>query len=174
MVKDVGRAVRVTEPKMMSTVSTKLRAAVFIAVIAALAIIKPFDYLPTACAWSAAGVVPLVIIAFVVRSARRSRDLMRRMSTPDLERSVWRYEPDYFNWLGPDEPCVIEFRQVTESRDIGRLQARWPALEAEFWRLERRVGHRGRPMIMDFYAEQSQAIAELARRSSGMLPPNTA
>jgi hypothetical protein len=88
------------------------------------------------------------------------------LSTSELEAIVWRYEHSYFDWLGPSELCVLEFRHLVESRDIGRLSASWSGLSSEFLRLERdKLGHEGRPVILDFYCLYDEALNELERRS---------
>jgi hypothetical protein len=135
------------------------------ALIVALTLLKPCAYLPNACSWIAMAAIPVGIVGLAVGGVWQTRARLRRMSTPELEGLVWHYEPECFDFLGSAQSSVVEFRRIVESRDLVELSRRWRALANDFVQREREAGHHGRPLIMDYYLDHSEAIAELARRS---------
>jgi hypothetical protein len=84
----------------------------------------------------------------------------------ELERSVFRYEQDYFGYIGHDHPDVTAFRSLVESRNLEGIRAHWQDLSRAFMRLETKAGHHGRPVLLDYYWAYELAVAELSRRGS--------
>lgn len=85
-------------------------------------------------------------------------------STAELEQQVFRYERSYFRGLGEGHPDVMEFRRLVEQRDLRGLRLNWGRLQESFLRLELAAGHRGRPLLMDFYFTTSEHLVELCKR----------
>lgn len=116
----------------------------------------------SACGWSAITVLVLFPLAVFLRT----RAKVWRMSTADLEKLVWHYEPYFFSQLGEDEECVVEFRRIVERRNLAEMKARWEPLSSAFDRLAKEAGISGRDLVDCYpYSDQSAAIAELVRRS---------
>lgn len=86
------------------------------------------------------------------------------MSIGELERHVFSFAGDYFDFIGRREPEVVAFRSLVERRDAQRLRSEWRALADAFERLERQAGHSGRPLLADHYFEYERALAELCKR----------
>lgn len=89
---------------------------------------------------------------------------MRQMGTPELEQLVWRYEAEYFAFIGHHSAEATAFKHLIESKDLAGLRREWGRLSSAFVRLEQAAGHDSRPLIMDYYCDHSEAIAELAKR----------
>jgi hypothetical protein len=89
---------------------------------------------------------------------------LRRLSDQELTARVFRFEPSYFNYIGPGEPTVLEFRRLVDTRDIRGIASRWRTLRKSFSRLERRAGYRGRPLVLDYYCWYDFDYKELLRR----------
>jgi hypothetical protein len=81
-----------------------------------------------------------------------------------LEARVFNFELDYFSFIGLEHPDVIAFKRLVDSRDLLAIRALWPRLVKSFRRLEHLAGHRGRPLIMDYYEGYEMTLAELTRR----------
>jgi len=111
----------------------------------------------------AAGIA-LVTVPVMVPLWLRQRRILRNLSDDELAARVFRFEPQYFDYIGQGEPAVLEFRQLVDSRDVRGIAARWASLQRSFGRLERRVGHRGRPLILEYYCWYHLAYRELIRR----------
>src|SRR5262249_32764559 len=90
--------------------------------------------------------------------------LLQDLSDDELAARVFRFEPRYFDYIGRGEPPVVEFRRLVDTRDIRGIASRWGALSRSFTRLERRIGHRGRPLILKYYFWYELACRELMRR----------
>ena len=85
------------------------------------------------------------------------------MSTTELEKHIFFFHEDYFDFIGADNETVQEFHQICKSTDLEKLTTKWEYLEKSFRKLEVEAGHRGRPLIMDYYLEHSYAITRLNR-----------
>ncbi len=132
----------------------------------ALVILKPFDFVGWSHCLGMAGFALAIAIVALFLLARADRKRLRAMSTPELERRVWYFPAEYFDFIGQSHPAVAEFRRIVEARDLVALQRSWPALETAFLRIELAAGSRGRPLVMDYYHGFTSTIAELARRSA--------
>ena len=86
------------------------------------------------------------------------------MTTEALEEEVFCYAPEYFDYIGPNQPDVVTFRGLVEQRDLRGLRQNWARLADCFVRLEAAAGYTGRPLIMDFYFLYSEALVELCKR----------
>lgn len=60
---------------------------------------------------------------------------------------------------------MLAFKRLIEARNLGELRANWGRISRAFLLLERKAGHRGRPLILDYYNWYELVLAELARRS---------
>jgi hypothetical protein len=108
--------------------------------------------------------IALIGAAILAPLRRRARLLLRALSNDELATRVFRYEPQYFAYIGQGQPAVVEFQELVRDRDVQRIAARWPSLQRSFRRLERRVGHRGRPLIFEYYNWYELEYRELIRR----------
>ena len=73
------------------------------------------------------------------------------MPVVDLKNETFIYPNDYFKFIGENDPSVIMFRNLIEKNDIPTLKKQWPGLSNRFRKLEIIAGHRGRPLIMDYF-----------------------
>ena len=85
------------------------------------------------------------------------------MSTRELEEEVFRFEAGYFDTLGGD-PDIASFRRLVEQRDLRGLRLNWGRFANAFVRVEAARGHRGRPILMDWYFGYDEALVELGKR----------
>ena len=90
---------------------------------------------------------------------------LRQKKKDDLEKEVFDFADDYFSYIGYEHAEVQEFRDMIRERDLARIKANWKRLSKSFSSLERKVGHRGRPLIMDYYNWYEMAVNELHRRN---------
>lgn len=91
------------------------------------------------------------------------RDL-KKLPLSELKNQVFRYDESYFKYIGESEPAVIQFRNLIRNQDLNGLMKEWNSLNREFVRLEKKVGHKGRPLIMDYYCWFESNLKELKRR----------
>ena len=94
----------------------------------------------------------------------RERRRVRRLTVEQLTAQAFRFETDYFEFIGLSEDPVVRFRKIAESHDLAALSDSWKSLSREFRTLERKAGHRDRPLLFDYYYDQDAVIAELMRR----------
>lgn len=104
-------------------------------------------------------------IVALIRKLRLSRELSQKTRC-ELEKSILRYEQDYFNYIGQEHPDVIAFKALVESKDIKGIQEHWSRLSNSFVRLETKAGWRGRPLIMDYYYSYEETLAALAKHGT--------
>jgi hypothetical protein len=90
---------------------------------------------------------------------------LRGITDVELRQRAFFYAREYFATIGEDDPDVVAFRQLVEREDLDGIRKNWKRLCAAFGRLERKSGHRGRPLILDYYLWYELALAELARRT---------
>ena len=114
--------------------------------------------------------VILVVVAIVAvllyikwQDWQRIREL-KKYSIEELERTVYRYEGAYFKFIGKQNEPVREFRKLIENKDIFTLHKKWDSFQADFQDLERKAGHSGRPLIMDYYYGFELELRELYKR----------
>jgi hypothetical protein len=114
------------------------------------------------------GVFGIALLGAVILLPVRYRfaSELKRKSTDELEQIVFRYEPDYFDYLGSEEADVAKFREITATKNLNELRKNWKKLARSFMKLERKAGHKGRPLIMDYYNWHEMAIGELNRRNT--------
>jgi len=113
----------------------------------------------------AAAIVAIVVLWTIVTSILKlklSRELGRK-SRLELEQTVFRYEQDYFDYIGHEHPEVIAFRHLVETKDLKGILEQWNKLSTSFVRLETEAGWRGRPLIMDYYYTYEENLAALAK-----------
>jgi hypothetical protein len=88
------------------------------------------------------------------------------MDLDALHNTVFRYESDYFAYLGEHHSEVQRFRSAVVKRDLSELRGAWDNLKLRVHILEREAGHTGRPLIMDYYFWYEYDIEELERRAT--------
>ena len=106
--------------------------------------------------------VILAAVWFGIRHSSNER--MRRLSTADLERLVFQVPDEYLSFIGSDTPSIREYVQLVGSRDLQKLYKRWPKLQKAFRSAEIAAGHRGRPLVMEYFFDHHAAIRELMLR----------
>lgn len=89
---------------------------------------------------------------------------LKRLSLEALKKQVFRYEKEYFKYIGEEDSSVVRFRDLIECENIETLIKEWPAMSARFRKLEITVGHKGRPLIMDYYQWYELDLSELSKR----------
>ncbi len=89
---------------------------------------------------------------------------LRALSDEALKNTVFRYDKGYFSQINENDPSVIRFRKLVELRDIDLLYKEWESLSNRFSQLEREAGHRGRPLILDYYCWYELDIDVLKKR----------
>lgn len=104
-------------------------------------------------------------IVALIRKLKLSGELSQKTRF-ELEKSILRYEQDYFNYIGQEHPDVIAFKVLVESKDIKGIQEHWSRLSNSFVRLETKAGWRGRPLIMDYYYSYEETLAALAKHGT--------
>ena len=110
-------------------------------------------------------IVVLIILMIRFFSQKYARELKTR-SLADLEKMVYRYEAEYFKFIGESNAPVLEFRQAIENKDISALIKNWITFRSNFQELERKAGHDGRPLIMDYYYTYELELEELQKRTN--------
>lgn len=114
------------------------------------------------------GIIGILVLGAVLLLPLRikfAREL-RQKTHHELEQLAFRYEDDYFNYIGSEHPEVIAFRTLTEHKDLQGIRKRWNQLSSSFVKLEKKAGHRGRPLIMDYYHWYELVLRELDRRGT--------
>lgn len=114
------------------------------------------------------GIIGILVLGAVLLLPLRikfAREL-RQKTHHELEQLAFRYEDDYFNYIGSEHPEVIAFRTLTEQKDLQGIRKRWNQLSSSFVKLEKKAGHRGRPLIMDYYHWYELVLRELDRRGT--------
>jgi hypothetical protein len=107
-----------------------------------------------------------LLLTLVVKTLdQKSAKELQHKPLAEIEALVYRYEVDYFRFIGEDNGSVQAFRQQIEAKDLASLSANWPKFRADFTALERKAGHKDRPLIMDFYYEYEVQIKELQNRT---------
>jgi len=111
------------------------------------------------------GIAALGAVLLVPLRLKFVREL-RQKTKDELERLAFRYEEEYFSYIGSNHPEVVAFRRLTEQKDLQGIRKRWAELSSSFIRLEKNAGRRGRPLIMDYYNWHELVLRELNRRGT--------
>lgn len=111
------------------------------------------------------GILVLGAVLLLPLKIKFAREL-RQKTQHELEQLAFRYEDDYFNYIGSEHPEVIAFRTLTEQKDLQGIRKRWNQLSSSFVTLEKKAGHRGRPLIMEYYHWYELVLRELDRRGT--------
>jgi hypothetical protein len=106
-------------------------------------------------------VIVLAAVFYVLAHLRA-----RRTSTADLERFVFDDRIEYFKFIGESSDAVSRFRQLIKVRDGRQLYTEWPSIERTLRKAELAAGHRGRPLIMDYFLDYRVYVRELLRRGN--------
>jgi hypothetical protein len=116
----------------------------------------------------ATAIVSIALLGAIVKlllKLKLSRELSHKTRL-ELEKSILRYERDYFNYIGHEHPDVIAFKNLVETKDIKGIQEHWSRLSNSFLRLETKAGWRGRPLILDYYFSYEETLAALAQHDT--------
>ncbi len=89
---------------------------------------------------------------------------LKRKSREELEEMVFRFETEYVDYLGLENEDVVKFKTLVDTKNITELRKNWKKLRRSFHALERKAGHSGRPLIMDYYNWYELEIKELYGR----------
>lgn len=87
-------------------------------------------------------------------------------SLNDLKLEVFRYEKEYFDFIGNNHDDVVTFRRLVDEENLKELARQWGGLSNKFRILEADTGHKGRPLIMDYYLDYDQAVKMLIKRTT--------
>ncbi len=109
--------------------------------------------------------IAIVISAHFTITLPLKRSLKSK-SDAQLESELYQYHQDYFSIIGEQNKDVVEFKKLIETRDLAGLKKRWNKLSGTFVQLERKAGHSGRPLIMDYYDSLELWINELIKRNT--------
>jgi hypothetical protein len=91
---------------------------------------------------------------------------LRRKGKEELEKEVFNFSDDYFSFIGYYNPDVQVFMELINRKDLLGIKASWKRPSKSFTHLERKVGHRGRPLILDYYNWYEMAVNELRKRNT--------
>lgn len=95
---------------------------------------------------------------------RKFRNKLEKMSLKELKQVTFEEKEAYFNYLSQDNPIVKRFRQLIRSEDIENLIKEWPKISRQLVDLERKNGHTGRPLILDYYGWYEIALSVLDKK----------
>ena len=70
----------------------------------------------------------------------------------------------YFKFIGANDPSVIRILALVKNGDNKTIGAEWPKLSSRFLKLERKAGHRGRPLILEYFCTYKEALEVLNER----------
>ncbi len=96
---------------------------------------------------------------------RKYKNELRRKSNEELAAEVFRYETDYFSFIGEDNDVVKQFKFFIENRELIAIRKNWKMFSSVFKKLERNAGHSGRPLIMDYYLWYEVSLNEMYKRN---------
>lgn len=124
-------------------------------------------------------VVIVIIVVIGLISTQRSLktyegeqiEKLNKLPLDDLERMVFRYETEYFKFIGEENKPVLEFKELIEKRDISTLYYKWKSsFVGSFIDLERKAGNNGRSMLgEDYYPGYDLELKELYKRKNEKL-----
>ena len=112
------------------------------------------------------GLLGLFVILGVI-SAKLRWEFKRELKTKptnELEYIVYKYEHEYFRYIGEYNESVKQFKLLIEKRDLNGLLRNWSKLSKSFMKLESAVGYIGRPLIFEYYHWCDLFLKELKRR----------
>jgi hypothetical protein len=112
------------------------------------------------------GILGLAIMGAIILLPLRLRfaRALRKKTDQELAQSVFRYEDLYFATIGEGHPDVVAFRDFVQQKNLSGIRKHWSKFRRTFMRLEREAGHRGRPLIMEYYNWYEMSLRELSRR----------
>ena len=89
---------------------------------------------------------------------------LKRMPLGALRDAVCAIPNDYFEYIGKDNPAVCEFNTLVTLHKYEELYSAWPRLQQSFRCAELERGHRGRPLILDYFCSYRSFVRELIHR----------
>lgn len=108
-----------------------------------------------------------IAIIFPFWASLKIFNIIRLKKTPtdklvDSEETIpWTY----FDYIGRETPAVIEYTNLVKEKDYKTILKKWDKFEVAFVTAESLKGHRGRPLIMDYYFGYKSALREYQRRT---------
>jgi len=110
------------------------------------------------------GVISLGAILLVPLKIKYRKEL-RQKNLEELKKDVFQFAEEYFFYLGNEHRTVKEFKNLVQAQDLSGIKRNWKRLSSDFRTLERKAGHTGRPLIMDYYCWYEMSVNELIRRT---------
>ena len=113
-----------------------------------------------------AGILGVVILSWFLLAplTHKQKKEIRQKTNEELDTEIFRYEKDYFAFIGEEKPEVKEYKDLIERRDFASIRKNWRRLSGAFVGLERQAGHKGRPLIMDYYLWYELSLKEMQKR----------
>ena len=111
--------------------------------------------------------IPAFLISFIllfllVDGIRKIRNVPTAELVDSKETIPW----DYFDFIGRQLPEALEYTNLVESGNYSKIYAHWPRFEKAFRNAEIAAGHKGRPLIMDYYLNYRRYLREYLRRAT--------
>lgn len=94
---------------------------------------------------SICGLLGIAILGAVLLLPLRYKFIteLKRKSRKELEDLVFRFEAEYFDYLGCENEDVVKFKTLVETKNISELRKNWKRFSQSLQKLERKAGHRG-------------------------------
>ena len=122
------------------------------------------------------GVISLVILGVIALNNHSNlsleplkvklREELKAKSNEELIKEVFSFEEGYFSFIGEENPEVIEFKTLVLKKDLESIKSNWKRLSKKFDKLEKKAGHTGRPLILDYYCWYEMWLNELSNRNT--------
>ena len=122
------------------------------------------------------GVISLVILGVIALNNHSNlsleplkvklREELKAKSNEELIKEVFSFEEGYFSFIGEENPEVIEFKTLVLKKDLEAIKSNWKRLSKKFSKLEKKAGHTGRPLILDYYCWYEMWLNELSNRNT--------
>ena len=115
----------------------------------------------------ACGIIGLILLGTFLLAPLKYKcwKEIRNKEKAELQKEVFKFIDEYFSFIGYQNPEVHEFRELINKKDLGGIQANWKRLSKSFVAYERKAGHTGRPLILDYYCWYEMWVNELRKRS---------
>jgi len=105
---------------------------------------------------------PFIVFEFLLK--RRITKQLSSLSLEELEKETFAYPSSYFQAIGENDDSVKRYRDLISRKDLDGLAREWSGLHRRFRELERLSGHRGRPLILEYFLCHEVCIDVLSKR----------
>jgi hypothetical protein len=114
------------------------------------------------------GIIGLILLATVLLAPLKYKywKEIRTKGKEELEKEVFYFAEEYFSFVGYQNAEVQQFRELINKKDVVGIKANWKRLSKSFATLERKAGHKGRPLILDYYCWYEMCVNELRKRNT--------